>query len=259
MPVFKCLLAALSVLSCAGAGATSTAPDLAFDSTAMEQMRAGRALGAASTPSPKDCDALGDKKTCKKTDKKKVMKWCSGEKKQKRCTSLCQKKKKSSLSAICKAACCGLPQPASPPPPWPSPPPPSPSPSPPPFPPPLPPPSPPLPSPSPPAPSHSPPPASPPSHSLSPLSSYKDAQDNVLAQCDIVRSAYESACECAPHPHRPKRAHTRTRRWPPLAQAVASPAAPPSLPWKLTPTRSSSRPAPTFLMPRASRVPRSLR
>ena len=79
---------------------------------------------------------------------------------------------------------------------WPSPPPPSPSPSPPPFPPPLPPPSPPLPSPSPPAPSHSPPPASPPSHSLGPLSSYKDAQDNVLAQCDIVRYAYESACEC---------------------------------------------------------------
>lgn len=33
-----------------------------------------------------------------------------------------------------------------------------------------------------------------------PLSSYKDAQDKVLAKCDIVRSAYESACECAPHP-----------------------------------------------------------
>ena len=36
----------------------------------MEQMRTARALGAA--PTPKDCDALGDKKTCKKADKKKV-------------------------------------------------------------------------------------------------------------------------------------------------------------------------------------------
>ena len=68
MRLSKWLLAALSVLSCAGAGATSTAPDVAFDSTAMEQMRTARALGAAPTPSPKDCDALGDKKTCKKAD-----------------------------------------------------------------------------------------------------------------------------------------------------------------------------------------------
>ena len=115
MRLSKWLLAALSVLSCAGAGATSSAPDVAFGSTAMEQMRAARALGAAPTPSPKDCDALGDKKTCKKADKKKVMKWCSGKKqKQKKCRSLCQtKKKKSSLSAICKEACCVLPQPAS--------------------------------------------------------------------------------------------------------------------------------------------------
>ena len=66
MRLSKWLLAALSVLSCAGAGATSTAPDVAFDSTAMEQMRTARALGAA--PTPKDCDALGDKKTCKKAD-----------------------------------------------------------------------------------------------------------------------------------------------------------------------------------------------
>ena len=66
MRLSKWLLAALSVLSCAGAGATSTAPDVAFDSTAIEQMRTARALatfGAAPTPSPKDCDALGDKVT----------------------------------------------------------------------------------------------------------------------------------------------------------------------------------------------------
>ena len=56
MPLFKCLLAALSVLSCVGAVAPSTTPEVAFDVTAKmdPDMRRGRALGATPSPSPKE-------------------------------------------------------------------------------------------------------------------------------------------------------------------------------------------------------------
>ena len=48
MPLCKCLLAALSVLSCVGAVAPSTTPEVAFDATAkMDPEMSGRALGAA--------------------------------------------------------------------------------------------------------------------------------------------------------------------------------------------------------------------
>merc|ERR1719424_2001841 len=111
----------------------------------------------ASAPSPKDCAALNDNKTCKKKDRKRVTKWCSLSN-QKKCTKLCSStNKKKSLSAKCKEACCGLLPPALPPSPSSPPPPPSPSPPPP---PPSPPPSPPPPSP-PPLPPPTPPPKPP--------------------------------------------------------------------------------------------------
>ena len=48
MPLFKCLLAALSVLSCVGAVAPSTTPEVAFDAAKMNpEMSGGRALGTA--------------------------------------------------------------------------------------------------------------------------------------------------------------------------------------------------------------------
>eukprot|EP00964_Phaeocystis_antarctica_P125593 scaffold89242_cov30-Phaeocystis_antarctica.AAC.2 len=90
----------------------------------------GSSSGTAPTPTPKDCTALNDKKTCKKKDKKKVTKWCSRSD-QKKCSKLCTaKKNKQSLSANCKEACCRMPPPASPPSPSPPPLPTSPSPSP---------------------------------------------------------------------------------------------------------------------------------
>ena len=52
----------------------------------------------ASAPSPKDCAALNDNKTCKKKDRKRVTKWCSLSN-QKKCTKLCSStNKKKSLS-----------------------------------------------------------------------------------------------------------------------------------------------------------------
>eukprot|EP00964_Phaeocystis_antarctica_P068493 scaffold41481_cov64-Phaeocystis_antarctica.AAC.1 len=86
----------------------------------------GSSSGTAPTPSPKDCTALNDKRTCRKKDRRKVEKACSDETK-KKCTNLCHKKKKK-ISATCKEACCGPPSPSSPPSPPPPPSPPSPPP-----------------------------------------------------------------------------------------------------------------------------------
>ena len=55
-------------------------------------------------PSPKDCAALNDEKTCKKKDQKKVTKLCSGKMENpKKCIKLCDEKKKR-LTANCKEA-----------------------------------------------------------------------------------------------------------------------------------------------------------
>ena len=67
-------------------------------------MNSGRALSTA--PSPEDCAALNNTNTCKKKDQNKAAKACSGGK-PKKCAKLCSKKKKS-LSAECKAACCQM-------------------------------------------------------------------------------------------------------------------------------------------------------
>eukprot|EP00964_Phaeocystis_antarctica_P002858 scaffold1518_cov24-Phaeocystis_antarctica.AAC.1 len=93
----------------------------------------GSSSGTAPTPSPKDCTALNDNKTCRKKDRKKVVKACRGGSQKKKCTKLCSStSKKKSLSANCKEACCRMLPPASPPSPStpPSPPPSAPSPSP---------------------------------------------------------------------------------------------------------------------------------
>ena len=108
-------LAAFCVLECVYAVAPFKAPEadaLKMDSAPM---------GGSVTLSPKNCDALTDKKTCKKKDRKKVEKACGKKNKKNKCTQLCDGSK---LSAKCKEACCGLPSP--PPPPSPSPPPPKP-------------------------------------------------------------------------------------------------------------------------------------
>ena len=60
MPFSKCLLAALSVLSCVGAVAPSTT--LAETAKMDPEMRVRRALGTALAPSPKDCPVLTNRK-----------------------------------------------------------------------------------------------------------------------------------------------------------------------------------------------------
>jgi hypothetical protein len=103
VPLFKFLLAALSVLSCVGAVAPSTTLDVAVDTAKVDpEMRVRRALGTAPAPSPKECTALNDRKKCTRKDPNKVNKACSGGK-QKKCTKLCKKKNKK-LSAKCKEA-----------------------------------------------------------------------------------------------------------------------------------------------------------
>ena len=129
MPLFKCLLAALSVLSCVGAVAPSTTSDVAFDVTTAKMdpdMRRGRALGATPSPSPKDCAALNDETTCNTRDNKRVTRGCSrNSQNHKSCTKLCRTKNRK-LSGTCKEACCrSSPSPPPPSPPPPSPPPPS--------------------------------------------------------------------------------------------------------------------------------------
>ena len=104
MPLFKCLLLPLTVLSCVGAIAPPATREV--DIT---KIRNRRALSTTPAPSPKDCAALNDKKTCRKKDRIRVDKACSGGKK-KKCTKLCTTaNKKKSLSAICKEACCRMP------------------------------------------------------------------------------------------------------------------------------------------------------
>ena len=102
MPLNKCLLAALSVLSCVGAAAPSTTPDVATKTD--PEMRGGRSLGPApAAQSLKDCAALGDETTCNQRDNRKVTRRCIT--KQKPCRNLCLKKNRK-LSAKCKEACC---------------------------------------------------------------------------------------------------------------------------------------------------------
>ena len=128
MPLSKCLLAALSVLSCVDAVAPSTTPDVAFDATAKidPEMRGGRALGTAPAPSPKDCTELNNQNTCTAEDKRRVTRKCSDKKPNQRlCKKMCRKRYKK-LSESCKEACCSSsPSPSLSPPP--SPPAPSPS------------------------------------------------------------------------------------------------------------------------------------
>ena len=89
MPLFKCLLAALSVLSCVGAVAPSTTPEVAFDAAKMNpEMSGGRALGTAAAPTPKDCTELNNENTCTKIDKKSVTKKC---RKPRLCRKMCRK------------------------------------------------------------------------------------------------------------------------------------------------------------------------
>ena len=80
VPLSKCLLAALSVLSCVDAVAPSTTPD-ATAKIDPEIMSGGRALGtAAPRPSPKNCTELSNENTCTKKDEKRVKRKCRGEK-----------------------------------------------------------------------------------------------------------------------------------------------------------------------------------
>ena len=74
MPLCKCLLAALSVLSCVNAVAPSTAPGVPFDATAKidPKMSGGRALGTAPAPSLEHCKKNKDKKTCTMEEEKRV-------------------------------------------------------------------------------------------------------------------------------------------------------------------------------------------
>ena len=101
LPLFKCLLAAISVLRCVDAVAPSTTADVAF----LEKMR-GRALDAPDDidSSLKDCTALDDETTCTKKDKKRIERKCSGGGGHK-CRKMCKTKYKK-LSTDCKAACC---------------------------------------------------------------------------------------------------------------------------------------------------------
>ena len=101
LPLFKCLLAAISVLRCVDAVAPSTTADVAF----LEKMR-GRALAVPDDieSSLKDCTALDDEKTCTKEDKKRVEKKCSGGGGRK-CRKMCRAKYKK-FSTDCKSACC---------------------------------------------------------------------------------------------------------------------------------------------------------
>ena len=101
MPLFKCLLAAISVLRCVDAVAPSTNnADVAF-----EKMISGRALDAPDDIDfgLKDCAAIDD--VCTTEDKERVQKKCSGPGGDHKCRKMCRPKYKK-LSTGCKTACC---------------------------------------------------------------------------------------------------------------------------------------------------------
>ena len=100
-PLFKCLLAAISVLRCVDAVAPSTNnADVAF-----EKMISGRALDAPDDIDfgLKDCAAIDD--VCTTEDKERVQKKCSGPGGDHKCRKMCRPKYKK-LSTGCKTACC---------------------------------------------------------------------------------------------------------------------------------------------------------
>ena len=67
MPLFKCLLFPLTVLSCVGAIAPPATRDVDIS-----EIRNRRALSTTPAPSPKDCAALNDKKKRRKKDRNRV-------------------------------------------------------------------------------------------------------------------------------------------------------------------------------------------
>ena len=103
MPLFKCLLAAISVLRCVDAVAPSTT--VAFE----KMMRQG--WPCPRRPRRRRLVAEGLHRTRRrehvhhKEDKERVEKKCSGEAPDHKCRKMCRPKYKK-LSTGCKAACC---------------------------------------------------------------------------------------------------------------------------------------------------------